>query len=261
MCVYVCAFLSHSNKGDIVKDLIEKLFGKQGAVKNYHMSMKNRLRRCKGVSETVGCSQGHPYVPVQPEQQTQNFQSNVIFVLRNFMTAFPAEHTDKGFAYHGNKGQAPEDGWRDVRDKYIESSMKAWKDVLQWWNTADYYKIATYVPYEKLLNPGTGPAIVQKLADTLAESGFEVAPREDIPCIWYQVISKEIARQKALQVYTPGFTPDQRKFLLTELNSLIQSYSNLPSGTTKQEELVSILEGYRDEVQFKMRIDKPSANK
>jgi len=64
---------SPSNKGDLVKDLIEKLFGKQGAVKNYHVSMKNRLRRCKGLSETVGCSQGHPYVPVQPEQHVSAY--------------------------------------------------------------------------------------------------------------------------------------------------------------------------------------------
>ena len=134
--------------------------------------------------------------------------------------------------------------------------MKAWKDVLQWWNNADYYKIATYIPYERLLNPETGPAVVQKLADTLAQSGFEVAPQEDIPCIWYQVTSKEIARQKALQEYTPGFTPDQRKFLLAELNSLIQSFSSQAG----KEELVSILEGYREEVQFKMRIDKPAAD-
>jgi len=134
--------------------------------------------------------------------------------------------------------------------------MKAWKDVLQWWNSAEYYKVATYVPYEGLMNAETGPAIVQKLADTLAESGFEVAPKEDIPCIWYQVTSKEMARQKALQVYTAGFTPEQRKFLLVELNSLIQSFSNQPG----KEELVSILEGYRDEVQFKIRIDKPAAD-
>lgn len=136
--------------------------------------------------------------------------------------------------------------------------MKAWKDVLEWWNSADYYKIATYVPYERLLNPETGPAIVQKLADALAESGFEVAPKEDIPCIWFRVTSNEIERQKALQVYTPGFTPEQRKFLLAELESLIQSFSTTKSSRNK--ELVSILEGYRDEVQFKMRIDKPSAN-
>lgn len=134
--------------------------------------------------------------------------------------------------------------------------MKAWKDVLQWWNTAEYYKIATYVPYESLLDPKTGPTIVQKLADTLTESGFEVAPKEDIPCIWYQVTSKEIGRQKAMKVYTPGFTPDQRKFLMTELNSLIRSYSSV-SG---KEDLVSILEGYRDEVQFRTRMDKPSGD-
>jgi hypothetical protein len=75
---------SPSKQGDVVKDIIDRLFGmfvarcdvaldndcpfltqfhgpssgKTGAVKNYHSSVRNRLRRCKGLSETVGCSQG-----------------------------------------------------------------------------------------------------------------------------------------------------------------------------------------------------------
>lgn len=52
---------SHSKKGDITKQLIDKITGLPQATKNYHMSIKGgKLRRCKGVSETAACTQGHP---------------------------------------------------------------------------------------------------------------------------------------------------------------------------------------------------------
>ena len=39
------------------------------------MSMRHgKLKRCHGISETAACSMGHPFVPIQPEQQTQHFQ-------------------------------------------------------------------------------------------------------------------------------------------------------------------------------------------
>jgi hypothetical protein len=49
---------SPSRQGDIVKEIIEKVTGLQGGVKNYHASMRKQLKRCKGISETVACSQG-----------------------------------------------------------------------------------------------------------------------------------------------------------------------------------------------------------
>jgi hypothetical protein len=75
---------SPSKQGDVVKDIIDRLFGmfvarcdvaldndcpfltqfhgpssgRNRAVKHYHSSVRNQLRRCKGISETVGCSQG-----------------------------------------------------------------------------------------------------------------------------------------------------------------------------------------------------------
>jgi hypothetical protein len=51
------------------------LTGLPSATKNYHMSVRNgKLKRCHGITETAACSMGHPFVPVQPEGQTENFQ-------------------------------------------------------------------------------------------------------------------------------------------------------------------------------------------
>eukprot|EP00980_Cylindrotheca_fusiformis_P017630 scaffold5529_cov117-Cylindrotheca_fusiformis.AAC.7 len=241
---------SPSKQGDVVKAIIDQLFGKPGAVKNYHSSMKNRLRRCKGLSETVGCSQGKFIV------KTQNFQRNVLFVIRNFKNAFPASYTDKNIAYHGHKGQAPENGWRNVRDQYIERAMEEWENMLSWWINAEYYKISLFVPYEKLLDNKTGPGVVEDLAEILQDSGFEVAPAIDFPCIWYQAANKEMRRQKKLEEYVPGYTLEQQQFMLRKLTEFMQRLYKDPGNQL----LISILKEYYDDIKSNTRLDQPWEN-
>jgi hypothetical protein len=143
-----------------------------------------------------------------------------------------------------------------VRDQYLEGAMQEWKNMLSWWINADYYQIATYLPYEKLLNQETGPALVKKLADTLQASGFEVALEGDIPCIWYLAAKKERARQNTLDEYVPGYTREQQSFMLRELTEFIQTLSKDPGN----DELVSILEEHHEHIKHKTRLDKPWAN-
>jgi hypothetical protein len=143
-----------------------------------------------------------------------------------------------------------------VRDQYLEGAMKEWKNMLSWWINADYYQIATYLPYEKLLNQETGPALVKNLADTLQASGFEVALEVDFPCIWYLAAKKERARQKTLDEYVPGYTREQQSFMLRELTEFIKKLSKDPGN----DELVSILKEYHDDIKHNTRIDKPWAN-
>ncbi len=240
---------SPTKKGDLTKELIDALTGLSQATKNYHMSIKGgKLRRCYGISETAACTQGHPYVHVGPELQTSNFQPSVIFAIRNFMTAFPASHTDKNMAYHGAKGQAPEEQWRKVRDQYVESSMESWRSVIRWWRTAEYYKIVLYLPFEWLLYPTKGPGLVQQLANNYQKAGFEVASPEDIPCIWYEVASKEWKRQEELNLYTPGYTKEQQIFILNQLDEQIEE---IKDDTT----LTSILLDYKKEVMHNTKFD------
>jgi hypothetical protein len=240
---------STSKKGDVVKVLINSVTGLGiGGTKNYHMSMRKKLRRCKGVSETAACSQGHPYVPVGPEKQTANFASPVVFVLRNIAAAFPAHHTDKGMAYHGAKGQAPENEWRQVRDQHLKGAVNNWKEMILWWKQADYYQIALYVPFEHLLDPTMGPALVQRLAGLFQNAGFDVAPAPDLPCLWYQAAKPEWARQHALLEYVPGYTKEQRDFLLQEL----KDFQKLVQG---DDDLVAILEEYYAQIRDHTRLD------
>jgi hypothetical protein len=241
---------SPSKKGDVVKVMIDAFTGLKAGTKNYHMSMKNRLRRCHGVSETAACTQGHPYVPVGPEKQTENFQSPVVFVIRNIATSFPTSHTDKGIAYHGATGQAPEDQWKQVRDQYLKRSITTWREMIRWWRNADYYKVAIYVPYEKLIDAEAGPPVVQRLADQFKAAGFDVAPTQDISCIWYQAIKLEWARQDELMDYVPGYTMDQRDLILKELEELTMEVQD-------DKELTQILKEYHAEVLENTRLDTP----
>ena len=172
---------SPSKKGDVVKELIDSLTGLKQGTKNYHTSMRGgKLKRCRGISETAGCSNGHPYVGVGPEKQTENFRSEVIFVIRNLADAIPALHTEKHIAYHNGKGQAPEHQWKKVRDEYLTGNVQSWMEMIQWWHNADYYQVALYLPFEWLLSPTKGPETAQRLAQVYRKAGFDVAPDEGV---------------------------------------------------------------------------------
>lgn len=134
--------------------------------------------------------------------------------------------------------------------------MKEWENMVSWWINADYYQVALFLPYEKLLDREKGPGLVEHLRDTLQAAGFEVAPDIDIPCIWYQVAKKERARQKTLEEYVPGYTRAQQGFMLTELTEFIQKLSK----DRGNDQLVSILNEYRDDIERNTRLDIPWAN-
>ena len=240
---------SPSKKGDIIKKLIDSMTGSKSSTKNYHMSVRNKLRRCKGMSETVACSQGHPYVSINIEDQTENFQRQVIFVMRNFITAFPASHTDKGIAYHNAKGQAPEDEWNKVRDEYISTAFQSWADMIHWWRKTSSYDVGLYVSYERLMDDSeVGLDTVRQLHQLISDGGFDVAPSQDIPCLWAKAVrDMKIHEQKVSSEYQPGYTRKQQQFLLDEYEKLIQQVSD-------DIKLVSILKEHVVEIRDKTRL-------
>jgi hypothetical protein len=245
-----------SKKGDLMKALIDSVTGLDKGTKNYHMSMRNRLRRCRGISETAACTQGHPYVSIGPEGQTNNFQPSVIMAIRNPRDAFPGGFTDKGIAYHNAVGQPPERNWRKARDEYYKGAVKTWKDMIEWWTTNDYYHVALFIPFERLLHPTTGPDLVQRLADVYREAGFEVAPPSDMPCVWYNAVKSEWKRQDALTEYVPGYRVAQRDYLLSELQPFLEKLETQENPKYSKEDLVGIVRGYYNDIRDNTRIDE-----
>jgi hypothetical protein len=196
-------------------------------------------------------SPGHPYINVGAEKQVANFRKEVIFVIRNFLAAFPASVTDKGIAYHGQKGQTPEEEWRKTRDQYLESALEAWIDMIMWWISADYYEVAVLLSYEKLMDENLGPGVIRKLTGVLKSSNFDIAPEDDFPCLLFQVQRKERQRQLKLQNYIPGYTKQQQNLIADQLADLIEELSH----NQTHADLVSVLKDYHNEVMFNTRLD------
>lgn len=289
--------------GDLIKTLVERLTGHvddqfHRPVKNYHMSIRNgRLKRCKGISETVLCTQGHPIVPVEPMKQTDNFQSTVIVPIRNPAVAFPVSVTDKAIAYHGLTGQVPEKEWLSTRDSYLEGSVEAWKNLIQYWqggnnNDKDdnsYYHVGLFVPWEDLMDVpssssssisrssvediqnGRGPKVVQRLARTLQKAGFDVTTSvEDTTCIWYQVVQHEWQRQQddVRMSYLPSYTTDQQKQMVDVLRQFQREEEARVvqvegggggEGDESKQALLGLLNRYIDQIQNHLRLDVDAA--
>jgi hypothetical protein len=256
-----------TNKGDLSKDLIGKLtgLGDHKAVKNYHMSMKKRLKRCHGVSETVGCTQGHPVVPVQPETQTQNFQPKAIVFVRNFITAFPASLTDKNIAYHSARTQNSASEYQKLRDEWYQSTYESWKSLLEWWSTPsdghNPYQIAMYVPFEDLMTTDRtkGRAILQQLSHVLRDGGFEATSLvNDFDCIWYTTVQEEWARQQSIMEYIPLYTTLQKEWIASQLQQYIEDASARAKGNSNDSDraLVSILTRYLHQAQAYAYMEK-----
>jgi hypothetical protein len=236
-----------TNKGDLSKELIGKLTGLTNTpVKNYHMSIRKRLKRCHGISETVGCTQGHPIVPIQPETKTESFQPKAIVFVRNFVSAFPASLTDKNIAYHNAAGQNTVAEYTKLRDEWVQPTFDSWKNLLEWWSTSSAYDVAMYVPFEDLVTTHRekGRMIVEKLSIVLQEGGFEVASSpEDLDCIWYTTIREEWIRQQSIMNYIPRYTAKQRGWIMSQLRQYIQEVTQR-GAKSSDTALVAVLNRY-----------------
>ncbi len=82
----------------------------------------------------------------------------------------------------------------------------------------------------------------------LYETIVSTASPEDIPCIWYQMDSKEWKRQHELNLYTSGYTNEQLVFLVNQLDEQIEE---IKDGTT----LTSVLLEYKEEVIHNTKLD------
>lgn len=223
-------------------------------VKNYHMSIRKKLKRCRGVSETVACTNGHPLVDIKAATQTEMFQPHVIIPIRNFATAFPASLVDKNIAYHGASGQGTSDEWRAIRDEHLESAFESWKELILWWKHADYYNVTLYLPFEDVFRRENGPKLVGQLSNVLRQrGGFESATSQhDFECIRYKVYKDEWHRQQTLMTYIPTYTKQQQEWMMVEMKkfqSSEQVVSNDPI-------LVALLERYIGQIANSTPLDK-----
>ena len=106
-----------------------------------------------------------------------------------------------------------------------------------------------------MLDPLRGPGLVQQLADLYQQVGFDVVVPSSssspsyIPCLWYQVASKEWHRQEELHSeYIPGYTIPQRDFMLREMEAEWQEEQDDPV-------LNILLQEYKQQILRETKID------
>jgi len=262
-----------SKKGDLLKQFIEVISigdnhnNKHGKpVKDYHTSMRNKLKRCQGISETIGCTNGHPMVPVKPLDQTRIFRPEVIIAIRNPATAIPAFFTYKNIAYHKGSKQYSEDEWNSVRDSFFESTLLSYFDIIKFWRGAHnkndynndkqkhYYRTVIYVPFEDIVTTDIikGTTVVRNLTNVLRSGTttgmiktinvngndndnnsknndyFETTTSEDdIECIWYRTAKSEWERQQQIiGDYIPSYTIKQQNMMVQNLTLFANEIEN-----------------------------------
>ena len=80
-----------------------------------------------------------------------------------------------------------------------------------------------------------------------------MAPKEDIPCIWYHSVKDEVIRLNSFYQYIPGYTEEQVDYMLAEI-------AKWKTEVSDDEELVAMLDEYYADIRDNTKIDIPWQN-
>merc|ERR1712007_290303 len=185
------------------------------------------------------------YMEPTPERFASLFDRKIVYAIRNPMTTLPAYHNWKAIKYYRQKGQVAENDWRMYRDKFLKGLLEQWKKQLRAWKGMSY-SIGMYLPYERIMNVHTGPALLQRFATLLRDAGFTTANNDDIPCVLHKSLGKQRLEtfHKYGYEYTdyfPGYTEAQHARLLHEMTDFMEENKD-------DAELVEILKGYHADI-------------
>mmetsp|Transcript_14430 Transcript_14430/g.21163 ORF Transcript_14430/g.21163 Transcript_14430/m.21163 type:complete len:378 (-) Transcript_14430:67-1200(-) len=244
----------------ILKNLISTITGLSTGVKSYYAQRKG-LRKCQSSDVTVLCHVVHPIVTTNPLDLTSMFDSQVIYIIRNPTTVFPVHLNYKAIKYHHHpsKTQVAVDSWRKDRDLYFADGLQGWKDQIKEWKVSmkEVYNISMFIPFEHLVDATKGPELLKRLTKLLEDFGFPiVVADDDMPCVWYKALGKEILEQidshgYEYSDYMPGYTQEHKDLLMKELSSMVEEYKD------DDKELLLILQEYMDQVQSDLSLDQP----
>jgi hypothetical protein len=230
------------------------------------------------------------HAPHQPKY-LEYFASNVILLLRNPANALPSHfnfrwEVEHNVAHHTT--QAPEADWIVWRNQRFGRQLQNWKNmILQWHNqhagdagdagdadvdakakvkANEYYHVALYVPYERLVSPDLsngGPVLAAKLANELRRASgtaltaggvIDNAGAIDIPCVWRTVVLDQPRKQRQRsqhekdQRYQPSYTVEQQQLMVDMLQDIMLQ---LPDNLALNE----ILTEYLHEIKTNLSID------
>jgi len=205
-------------------------------------------------NHTATCKTHWPKFPDRyiPSTLRHDFINRTVLLIRNPKDALPSFHNHM---WEGNNGkdlhsvQAPEEDWNKWRDRFSRGEIISWVGLIRRWKHLTDYKISFYLPYERLTDREAGPQLLLKLAEELRRNGVRVAPKEDIPCLWYKVVKgrKSSSKTKRAHKYVPSYKLQQQANLLYELEKLKEDFKD-------DSELVEILAKYQEDIRSNLQL-------
>jgi hypothetical protein len=231
---------------DLLRNLVEHLSGFPGKDvytddhchldphhEKYDAAPKRRSSAATGPSwqpqRAATCKTHFPVYKRYPPHQFTNqmAQDAAILLLRNPMNAMPSHFNFLWEYKHeipDHSQQAPEEDWIAWRDANWQEQLRLWQQVLYYWY--EHWELLIVLPYEHLIQPTRGPALLQLLAAQLHENHVPTPNTTatttwldfdtyEFGCHWhYCVQSKRGATVKRSgHAYQPTFTPEQYQAL------------------------------------------------
>lgn len=241
------------------RTLINTMTGTSFGGKSFVASIRGQLKHCIGKGQSVTCLVSSD---VQPDAKIGTFHDKYILLVRNPMTGFPAGYNIKSQKYRGLAGQNSMEEWRSVRDQWGMSAVQSLTDVIVHWNATQYYDIGMYLVYEDLYRLDRSLQVMKNLRKFLLESGFQVVPEEELPCVWYNAIGKDTIAQYLSTGYeygdyVPGYTLEQKNKMLMDMKQFRQTVVE----RNKDSELVAILDRYIKDMETNMVLDEVVVSK
>lgn len=269
-----------TNKGNLLREIITGIFVGNGKgnwvnpVKDYHVSIKNKLKHCNGVSETVGCTTNHPLVTVRTEWNKRDFRSETIVSLRNPATVIPAQFAYKSIAYRDAKKQDSIETWRNMRDLYWRDSFEHWIELIKFWrgttDESSNYFTTVYVAFEDIVttDASRGIAKIKELSDAVSgrkkdgktKEGFfdTTISEDDYKCLWYKTAKNEWERQQTIiGDYIPPYTQHQKGKMVDDLNVFANEIESDPFRGNLDVALVSLLRRYILQIEKYVLVEEP----
>jgi len=269
-----------TNKGDLLREIVTGIFVGNGKgnwgkpVKDYHVSMKDRLKHCSGISETVGCTTNHPLVTVKTERNKRDFHSETIVSLRNPATVIPASFAYKNIAYHDATKQHSIEKWREMRDLYWRGSLENWIELINFWrgtpDESSNYFTTVYVAFEDIVttDASRGIAKIKELSDAVSgrkkggktKKGFfdTTISDDDYKCLWYKTAKNEWERQQTIiGDYIPPYTQHQKDEMVDDLKIFANEIESDPFRGNLDVALVSLLRRYILQIEEYMLVEEP----
>jgi hypothetical protein len=191
--------------------------------------------------------------PVSVATATGTFyNAHAIFVIRNPANAIPSFHTRWWRAQKKltmNNVFPVKNDWIEWRDKRFQAHLKSWKVSLQEWQrgiaAAGVVDISLFLPFEEIIDSTKGPQLTSELAKQF-QTALHPVEMTRTTCLWRRIANDE---HHPPREYPPTYTSEQKKLLLQTLDELILLF------TTKETLLVSILQGYRDDISVNLLLD------